>query len=519
MQVLNIRNVSAPKANQESKTSPRLLQIDLTDGQTLCSGLEMENISALSINIAPGTKVMVKNSLKVIQGMLSFNAQNISVIGGQVANLYEKWEINRTLAKYAQGARRPATNADGSGPPPWIPFGQKLAQTNNDKSFKSLTAATGDKSKEPSKENSEFLASRNEAIAEATKLSTKKVFGGGNRQLMDYNVKKIMDKGFTEEQAKYALKLARNNLERAMSNLKRRNAGGEDDRKGIDPNKPRGPGYRNEEKYNSGPGPGRRGGKNEAADGAIAAKPSGKVSLFDFLEDKIKIPATVEKPALTQSSGPPKTSIKQTSNNTSNNYKGGQQSNSNPRYNTRNDSQHNSSGHSRSKFENNISSSFASRHKKDDDVPHSRNNNNNNSNYNSNRANNPKWNDGSNTNSYGSKNVKSSFPPYSQSHSQQQSNYNRQNSNNSSSDNSKYQSNSKFQNNNNSQNQHQPNNSNYYNSGNNYQSNNNSSRYNSSKNHNSGADNNHQYSDMVRPFQPIRLIFYATLYYSLTSFL
>lgn len=525
MQVLNIRNVSAPKANQESKTSPRLLQIDLTDGQTLCSGLEMDNIPALSINVAPGTKVMLKNPLKLIQGMLSLNAQNISVIGGQVASLYEKWDINRTLAKYAQGARRPATGDDGNGPPPWIPFGQKLAQSaNHDKSFKSLGAVTGDKSKEPSKENSEFIASRNEAIAEATKLGTKKVFGGGNRQLMDHNVKKIMDKGYTEEQAKYALKVARNNLERAMSSLKRRNAG-DDDKKGADTSKLRAS-YQSEEKYRGGPSSGRRG-KNDAADAVIASKPSG-ISLFDFLKNEIKIPATAEQPTTTQSSAPSKPPSGKPSSNTSSNSNYRNQQQSNPRYQSRHENQsnpHHVSDNNRSKFENNISSSFASRQKKDEDVPsHSKNNNNNNNNYNSSRSNNPKWNDGPHANNYVNKNAKSSFPPYSQQqqHLPQQSNYNqsRQNSTNNSkhnnnnssnnnSDNHKYQSNNpKYHNNNNnsnninnnnsnnSQSHHQQNNSNYYNSGGNYQSNNNSTRYNSSKNQSSGTDN-HQYSDMV----------------------
>lgn len=44
VQVMGVRNVSAPKANEESKTSPRMLQLDLTDGQNVCLALEMENI-------------------------------------------------------------------------------------------------------------------------------------------------------------------------------------------------------------------------------------------------------------------------------------------------------------------------------------------------------------------------------------------------------------------------------------------------------------------------------------------
>lgn len=389
MQVLNIRNVSAPKAHQESKTSPRLLQLDLTDGQAHCSGLEMEHISSIGLNTAPGTKVVVKSPAKFVQGMILFSSQNISVIGGHVEALHEKWEINRTLAKYAQGARRP-TN-DGNGPPPWILFGQKISQNiPNDKSFKSLGAAGGDKSKDPSKENTEFITTRNEAIAEAAKIGTKKIFGGGNRQLIDYNVKKILDKGYTEEQAKLALKLARNNLERAMSSLKRQNAS-EDER---NTNETRGSSRNPAREERSGGG--RRATKAEAAEIAAAAKPTGKVQLYDYLEDKIKIPATVQEiPSSSNASTSvghshgalqSKQSGKQGGNHVSHNYKqnsvGGNPSNS--RYNSRSDSQHQQNTDNRSKFENNISSSFANRQRKDDNMPYQKTNN-----YNSNRPN--KW--------------------------------------------------------------------------------------------------------------------------------
>lgn len=48
VQVMAVRNVSAPKANEESKTAPRMLQLDLTDGQNVCLALEMENIQVRS---------------------------------------------------------------------------------------------------------------------------------------------------------------------------------------------------------------------------------------------------------------------------------------------------------------------------------------------------------------------------------------------------------------------------------------------------------------------------------------
>lgn len=42
-----VRNVSAPKANEESQGAPRMLKITLTDGHTNCLAVEMEQIASL----------------------------------------------------------------------------------------------------------------------------------------------------------------------------------------------------------------------------------------------------------------------------------------------------------------------------------------------------------------------------------------------------------------------------------------------------------------------------------------
>lgn len=65
-------------------------------------------------------------------------------------------------------------------------------------------------------ENSEFEAQRKGAILEASKIGAPKVFGGGNNKLLDHNVQVIVDAGFTIEQAEYALKISKNNPDRAL---------------------------------------------------------------------------------------------------------------------------------------------------------------------------------------------------------------------------------------------------------------------------------------------------------------
>lgn len=132
-------------------------------------------------------------------------------------------------------------SAEEGGPPPWIPFGKKIIKVSEqDKNFKAL--AEKEKS---SKENAEFEAQRKDAIAEASKQGSKKVFGGGNKQvhfinyllhylnlkefysniiilqLLDHSVQKIVDQGFSIDQAEYALKVNRNNVDKALKSLQK----------------------------------------------------------------------------------------------------------------------------------------------------------------------------------------------------------------------------------------------------------------------------------------------------------
>lgn len=81
-----------------------------------------------------------------------------------------------------------------------------------------------------------------------------------------------MDKGYTEEQANTALKYSHNSVDKAISNLKRR----EESQRRASSNdyEPR--------EYSKD----KRGGKGSSAE-TQGAKPSGAVSLFDFLENKI----------------------------------------------------------------------------------------------------------------------------------------------------------------------------------------------------------------------------------------
>lgn len=94
---------------------------------------------------------------------------------------------------------------------------------------------------------------------------------------MDANVQKIVDAGFSEEQAESVLRYTKHNVERALKILTKRDIseGRSRDKTQKDSEPP--------------PHKGRRGRTREKDlnDDEIPVKPTAKVSLFDFLEDKL----------------------------------------------------------------------------------------------------------------------------------------------------------------------------------------------------------------------------------------
>ncbi|XP_069677704.1 tudor domain-containing protein 3-like isoform X2 [Periplaneta americana] len=278
VQIQKIRNVSAPKANEESKAAPRMLKLTLTDGQSCCQAVELENIPTLSLNTPPGTKLYLKNeSLPMVHGFVLLTPSSIDVLGGRVPPLIEKWELNRSLAKHTRGRI-----GEEGGPPPWIPFGQKILRSNpQDRNFKSLDS---NRDKE-NKENAEFEAQRKDAIAEAARGGAKKVFGGGNKPLLDHNVQQIVDYGFTVEQAEYSLRHNKNNVEKALRALQKREESSRREEGQRDKER-----LRADAKTKGGEERRKRGDRGEREDETGAPpKPSGSVSLFDFVQNKLPL--------------------------------------------------------------------------------------------------------------------------------------------------------------------------------------------------------------------------------------
>ncbi|XP_054469004.1 tudor domain-containing protein 3 isoform X1 [Anoplopoma fimbria] len=317
LQVQKVRNVSAPKDHEESQGAPRMLRLQMTDGHTTCVGLEFQHLSKISLNTPPGTKVKLLGTVQVKNGLLLLDDSKISVLGGEVDHMVEKWELQRSLAKHS----RSNIGAEG-GPPPFVPFGQKCARTeevdtrdlDQRKTLQSQNAA-----KSPD-ENDEFEKQRTAAIAEVAKTKeAPRTFGGGGnagsnlssgassfrgrdsyqqrrredrverpesrqdgnyRELVDERaLRDIMEMGFNREAARLALMDNNNNLEVALNSLLTGSSGSGPDPVVAEPIRPP-PRAR---------GRGRGRSRNEDEEEGAGGRPSGPSTLFDFLESKMGV--------------------------------------------------------------------------------------------------------------------------------------------------------------------------------------------------------------------------------------
>ncbi|XP_032390866.1 tudor domain-containing protein 3 isoform X2 [Etheostoma spectabile] len=316
LQVQKVRNVSAPKDHEESQGAPRMLRLQMTDGHTSCVGLEYKHLSKISLNTPPGTKVKLLGTVQVKNGLLLLDDSKISVLGGEVDHMVEKWELQRSLAKHS----RSNIGAEG-GPPPFVPFGQKCMMKEDIDSTEldqRKTLKTQDVVKNPD-ENVEFEKQRTAAIAEVAKTKeAPRTFGGGGnagsnlssaassfrsrdsyqrrredrvertesrqdgnyRELVDERaLRDIMEMGFNREAARQALMDNNNNLEVALNSLLTGSSGSR-------------PGPVVAESFKPQPrarGRGRGRSRNEDEEEGAGGRPSGPSTLFDFLESKMGV--------------------------------------------------------------------------------------------------------------------------------------------------------------------------------------------------------------------------------------
>ncbi|XP_076315854.1 tudor domain-containing protein 3-like [Tachypleus tridentatus] len=225
-----------------------------------------------SLETPPGTKILLHaGNIQVLSGFLILEEKTFTVLGGHVAHLVEKWEMNRHFSQL----HRSGGGSEG-GPPPWVNFGQRVDTSlyrNVKGGFRSLSLAH----KEP-KEDEAFEQQRQANIAEVARIKNekKKIFGGG-KQILDGDIAQVMGKGFSVDQATSALKNHGGDLGAALSSLYVTNkvSGGQNNEtrntvlSRADQNR-------------------RREKKNEETD-VIQSRPSGPTTLFEFLQNQIPL--------------------------------------------------------------------------------------------------------------------------------------------------------------------------------------------------------------------------------------
>lgn len=237
MQIQKLRNIGAPKCNETSGAAPRLLKLTLTDGFSTCQALELEPVTKLDIiKTAPGSKILFK-TIQTVGSYILITNSNATLLGGHVPALIERWQLSKlSITKHARGG--------SDGPPAWVPFGQKVSQpVITDQNFRSLEPGKG---KEPT--SNEFEAQREEAIAEAAQGAVRKTFGGSSsktlppvRENQRFNNKRQSNRG-DKPQVDRTTKLDRKKIPKERDSVE------------------------------------------------VSVKPTGKISLFAFLEDKLPTP-------------------------------------------------------------------------------------------------------------------------------------------------------------------------------------------------------------------------------------
>ncbi|KAG1692609.1 Tudor domain-containing protein 3 [Nymphon striatum] len=178
LQISHIRNVSQPKYLEKELSSgsckSQMLRVHMTDGTNSCYGLTLSNVTNLSSDVPPGTKIYLKpTKISVRQGFILLDNNVCKVLGGKVQHLLQKWELSRNAVN---SAKKRSGGEDGNRPPPWVAFGHHI-NSNVDIKGKALDTNT---TFAQGKENAEFDEQRKAVIAEALKSKegthTKKTF-------------------------------------------------------------------------------------------------------------------------------------------------------------------------------------------------------------------------------------------------------------------------------------------------------------------------------------------------------
>lgn len=98
LQIVSIGNITQPLRRRDENTQPRLLAIQLSDGTTKVTGIEIEALSDINANTPPGGKILYLGGI-IRFGKLLLTPNNFKYIGGVVDHLLEAYQANKIAQK------------------------------------------------------------------------------------------------------------------------------------------------------------------------------------------------------------------------------------------------------------------------------------------------------------------------------------------------------------------------------------------------------------------------------------
>lgn len=120
LQLIRYRNVSQPRLKDDLNSVDNVGRVSLTDGHISVSAILLDNLKGINADTPPGTKLMVSGVVNVENGFLILKPSNVTVIGGRVEKLVDKWMIER----HSFGDTLLVDRSDYKAPR-WISFGKQ----------------------------------------------------------------------------------------------------------------------------------------------------------------------------------------------------------------------------------------------------------------------------------------------------------------------------------------------------------------------------------------------------------
>ncbi|GMS80187.1 hypothetical protein PENTCL1PPCAC_2362 [Pristionchus entomophagus] len=249
LQISRMRDCGRPSLGESSPSN--LIRVFLTDGHQAVNGISLEKINGLSEEKTPwGTKILLDGEVKVEGQFILLTPSNVTVLGGRVDRLIERWSIEKSAMK-GMGRKSGEVTA-----PKWVSFGRKdnngdaIKNTKNFKANDVLKRAT---EKEEEEGEDQFEKARKEKL-DAVETAERKF------------AKVEAPKGGLSEEAK---------VEQMKEKMKKRGEKEEE---------------RREKRGMKGGRRGRRGSDDEPDVPSEFARPSHGITLSSFLGDNVAPP-------------------------------------------------------------------------------------------------------------------------------------------------------------------------------------------------------------------------------------